>query len=330
MTCAVVYASRMGRLSRIKDLAPGHDGIGFFLCSRKEVRQTRAGGDPFLSLTLQDVSGSIDAKVFGADVERVRHEFEAGEFVKVEARTNVYNNRTELIVARIRRVHPDQDAREGFRVEDCVPTAPRSLDDMWIELETRMAAMRDAPLRALVTRVVTDHADRLRVWPAALTVHHAYRGGLVEHILQVARLVEAIGPMYDADTDLLFAGAVLHDIGKLRELEYDVAPAYSREGNLVGHIALGLMMVREAAAGLQGLSEERRQEVEHLIASHHGSRELGSPVEPMTVEAFILAMADDLDAKLHQVRRHVADDDNDGEFTAYIPRLKRVLLKPRA
>lgn len=318
----------MGRLSRIRDLAPGQDGIGFFLCSRKDVRQTRAGGEAFLSLTLQDVSGTIEAKVFGADVDRARQEFDAGDFVKVEARTNVYNNRTELIVSRIRRVHAEQDARDGFRAEDCVPSAPRPLDEMWADLETRVAAMRDPALRALVARIVTDHGDRLRVWPAALTVHHAYRGGLLEHVLQIAQVVEALGSMYGADADLLFAGAVLHDIGKLRELDYDVAPAYSREGNLVGHIALGLMMVRDAAAGLQGLSEERRQEVEHLIASHHGSRELGSPVEPMTTEAFLLAMADDLDAKLHQVRRHLADDENDGEFTTYNPRLRRVLLKP--
>jgi 3'-5' exoribonuclease len=199
---------------------------------------------------------------------------------------------------------------------------------MWAELQARIESVADPGIRVLLSRIASDHEERLRVWPAALTVHHAYRGGLLEHILQIAGVVESLGRAYEADSDMLVAGAMLHDIGKLRELDYDSVPAYSREGNLVGHIGIGLMMVREAAAGISGLSDERRLEIEHLVASHHGSRELGSPVEPMTLEAFILAMADDLDAKVHQVRKHVATDETDGDFTSYNTRLRRVLLKP--
>lgn len=316
----------MTQLPRIKELAPGATGVGYFLCNRKEVRTTKVGSS-FILFTLQDATGEITAKLF-EDSTRYREEFEAGEFVKAEARAELYSGRLELVVARIRRVIPDQDRAQGFREIDCIPSSPHDVDEMWRELSERVAAVGDAGVRALLLRVLQDHEAQLRLWPAALTVHHAYRGGLLEHILQVARVALALADIYSADRDLVLAGAVLHDIGKLRELEYDLATSYSREGNLVGHIPLGLMMVREASAGLASLAGERRTSIEHIIASHHGSRELGSPVEPMTVEAFILAAADDLDAKLHQVQRHIAQDESPGDFTAYHPRLRRVLLKP--
>jgi 3'-5' exoribonuclease len=158
-------------------------------------------------------------------------------------------------------------------------------------------------------------------------VHHAYRGGFLEHILSVSQVVLALARHYHADADVVLAGAVLHDIGKLQELEYDVVTRYSREGNLVGHITLGVAMVREAVADIPDFPDVLRTQVEHLIVSHHGSREFGSPIEPMTVEAFILASADDLDSKIHQVRRAMTLADGEGEFTAYQPRLGRVLWK---
>jgi 3'-5' exoribonuclease len=314
------------RLPCIQQLASDSMGTGFFLCTRKDVRTTRTG-TPFLLFTLQDATGEVCAKLFD-EFAKYRDEFDVGEFVKVEARAEIYNGRIELVVSRIRRVRPEQDREQGFRESECIPTSPRDVDDMWQELTARVGAVRDAGIRALLQRIVNDHEPQLRTWPAALTVHHAYRGGLLEHVLQVARAGLALAEVYGADADLVLAGAVLHDIGKLRELEYELATAYTREGNLVGHIALGLMMIRESAAGLASLADDRRAEVEHLIASHHGSREFGSPVEPMTVEAFILAAVDDLDAKLHQVQRHVAADEGDGEFTGYHSRLKRVFLKP--
>lgn len=316
----------MPPLPRIKDLTVDLTGFGFFLCSRKDVRTTR-GGAPFMLFSLHDATGEIVGKLFD-DFARYRDQFEAGEFVRVEGRTEVYNGRLELVVSRIRRVHAGQDGDEGFRESDCIPSSPRRDDDMWAELTGRIGEMADTGLRALVTRLVADNEAALRRWPAALNVHHAYRGGLLEHLLQVARVCRALGGIYGADQDLLLAGAVLHDIGKLRELDYELTTSYTREGYLVGHIGIGLTMVREASQGLASLTSDRREEIEHLVASHHGSREFGSPVEPSSIEAFILAMADDLDAKLFQVRKHIAEDEGAGAFTGYHSRLKRVFLKP--
>lgn len=307
-------------------MAVGDRGVGFFLCARKDDRTTRSGA-PFLLLTLQDRSGQVAGKVFD-DVEQATAAFAAGDFVKIEGVVETYDGHREVAITRIRRVDPDRDRARGFREEDCILSAPRPIDEMWEELTSRVAAVGDDGIRALLSRIVADHGERLRVWPAALVVHHAYRGGLLEHVLQVARVGDALAILYGADRDLVFAGAVLHDIGKLQELEYDRATGYTFEGNLVGHIALGLMMLREAAAGLASLSERNRAILEHLVASHHGSLEHGSPVEPMCVEAIVLAAADDLDARMHQVWRAIRDDEGEGEFTAYQRRLGRVFLKP--
>jgi 3'-5' exoribonuclease len=315
----------MPTLPRIAELATDSHGIGFYLCSQKEERQMRSGGS-FLALELRDRTGVVRATVFD-DVEKYREEFEEDDFVKVEGRVRAYQGRNELLLTRIRRVHPDTDRPQGFREEDCLPVAPRPADEMWQELLQRIQAVGDEGIRGLLSRIVTENEDRLRTWPAARTVHHAYQSGLLEHILDVARAGRALAEAYGANPDLVFAGAVLHDIGKLQELEFSRVGSYSFEGNLVGHITLGLMMVREAAKGLASLPERTRTLVEHLVASHHGSLEFGSPVQPMTVEAFILAAADDLDAKLHQVRRAVREDEAEGEFTTYHRRLGRVLLK---
>jgi 3'-5' exoribonuclease len=313
------------RLPKIAELDESSAGTGFFLCARKE-RRTGRGGGMFLALVLQDVSGEISAKLF-QDVELHDAQFDAGEFVAVQARGNRFNQRFELILDKIRRVVPD-DAERGFRQEDCIPTAPRPVAEMWTELQARIASVSRPPLRALLSRITEANADRLRVWPAARQVHHAYRSGLLEHVLKIMDVVDHLAGLYDADRDLLIAGALLHDIGKLHELEYDVATEYSVEGNLVGHITIGARMLRDAARDDPQMSADLVVQIEHLILSHHGSLEHGSPVKPMTAEAFILSAADDLDAKLHQVRRAIADADGSGPFTSYQRHLERVLFKP--
>jgi 3'-5' exoribonuclease len=137
----------------------------------------------------------------------------------------------------------------------------------------------------------------------------------------------ALADAYQANRDVVIAGALLHDIGKLQELTYETATSYSREGNLLGHISLGLIMVRDASRAIPDFPPELLAQIEHIVLSHHGSMDFGSPVEPMTVEAFILSMADDLDAKINQVRQAITDDTGEGEFTAYHPRIGRVLYK---
>ena len=311
-------------LPAIRQLTPDSSGLGFFLCTQKDVRPGRNG--EFLSLTLQDATGRIVARVFD-DVDRLKGEFEAGEFVKVKARANVYNDRLQLIVENVRRVYPEQDRKDGFREEDCVMSSVRPIDEMWAELQGRIANVGNPFIKQLLEQIVSANEARLRVWPAAQTLHHAYRAGFLEHVLQMAAVGEMLAKAYAANADVVLAGALLHDIGKLQELDYELATSYSREGRLLGHIMLGSTLVREAALAIEGFPPLLLSEIQHLILSHHGCLEYGSPVVPLTVEAFILSFIDDLDAKINMVRQAIRDDTGDGEFTGYHTRLERVFWK---
>lgn len=316
----------MQKLPRLNTITTEDSGWGFFLCTYKELRAGRSGSE-FAILNLQDASGQTTAKILG-DVERFKGEFEAGEFVRVEGRGSLYNGQIQLVLSTIRRVNPDQDRLQGFREDECILSAPRPISEMWDELQSRLAGVQDAHLRVLLNRIVTDHAEQLKTWPAAQTIHHAYRGGFLEHITKMAEVGALLSRSYGANDDLVFAGVVLHDIGKLQELAYEGGSgSYTRDGNMVGHIVLGLMLVRETINGISGFPVELRAQVEHLVASHHGTREYGSPVEPKSIEAFILASVDELDAKINQVRRAIAESPSSDEFTAWHKRLGRVLYK---
>ena len=313
------------RLPRVAQLEPDKTGWNFFLCVRKDVRVGKNG--EYLALLLQDATGQVAGRVFDG-VERLKHEFDIGEFVRAEGRTSTHNGELQLVASSVRRVNPAQDEAQGFRQEECVPSAPRPIGDMWSELGVLVDGVTDPALRVFLKRVLTDHEAALREWPAAQQIHHAYRGGLLEHVLTMATTGRALARIYGAREDLLVAGAIIHDIGKLQELSYDNgAISYSRDGNLVGHIALGLVMVRETAAGISGFPGDLRAELEHLVVSHHGARDKGSPVEPKSVEAFILAAVDNLDAQLHQVRSALGDSGTDPEFTAWHRRFGRVLYR---
>ena len=319
----------MPRLPRLAALTTDSEGWGFFLCTAKDLRAGRSGSE-MLVLTLQDASAQLTAKIFD-DVSRVAAEFEAGEFVRVEGRATAYHGHLQLLVTSIRRVLAEPDRLEGFREDDCILSAPRPIDEMWNELKARVDAIANAPLRVLLLRILVDHETQLRDWPAAQTIHHAYRGGFLEHLVKMAEIGTAVARAYGADHELVLAGVVLHDIGKLQELSYeDGAISYTKEGNLIGHIGLGLMLVRDAASAVSGFPLDLRTHLEHLVLSHHGSREHGSPVEPKTIEAFVLASVDELDAKISQVRRAVQEDAGEGEFTAWHRRLGRVLYKGSA
>jgi 3'-5' exoribonuclease len=317
----------MNRLPRIADLSIDVEGWGYFLCTYKELRPIRAG--ELLLFGLQDASGQIQGKLF-EDIERFKEEFDAGEFVRVEGRVASFQGQPQLVVSHVRRVNPPQDRLQGFREDQCVLSAPRSIDEMWAELVAQLESVRNPHVRVLLNRIVADHADDLKEWPAAQQIHHAYRGGLLEHTLKMAESARFLARAYDADEDLVFAGVLLHDIGKLQELRYEPGGAtYTRDGNLIGHIALGLLLVRDAINGIAGFPDDLRAQIEHLILSHHGSRDRGSPVEPKTIEAFILAAVDELDSRINQVRRAIQEDQGGEEFTAWHKRLGRVLYKGR-
>lgn len=284
---------------------------GFCLIKTVE-RKLTSRGVPFLDMTLTDSDGEVGAKLWDYK-EELHGEFVPNDLVKVRGTMTPFNDTQQLRIERIRRVS-DED---GVRIEDFVPSAGFSGEVMFDELIAVADAFSDEELKLLVKTLLNEYRDRLIYWPAAFRLHHAIRGGLLYHTLSILRMAQSVAKIYPfIDSDLLFAGVILHDIAKTQE--FDVAPTgiasgYTVDGNLVGHLVRGAMAVEKCGREL-GLSEETLMLVEHMIISHHGEPEFGAAVRPMFLEAEILSELDTLDAKIYEIEQACRGVEP-GEFT---------------
>jgi 3'-5' exoribonuclease len=310
----------------IRELKPEEITTAVFLVQTKEVRQKRTG-EPYLSLVLSDRTGEIECKMWD-NVAEVIETFDRDDFIKVKGLMQLYNNRPQLTVHKLRRV----DDRE-VDFSDFFPVSRQDPEAMWNELRAMVAALDNAHIRRLLDAFLDDPgiASRYKVAPAAKTIHHAFRSGLLEHVLSLAKLAQLTGRHYGAvDLNLLLAGVVLHDIGKIYELSYDRAFGYSPEGQLLGHIAIAIRMIAEKLQAFPEFPVELRNLIEHMVLSHHGQLEFGSPKLPIFPEALLLHYLDDMDSKMECMRVLTEKDPQaQGYFTTYSPTLTRVGLRKR-
>ena len=308
----------------VRDLKPNQVFTTTFLVHLKDVRQKKSG-DPYLSLLLGDRTGDVDAKMWD-NVAEVIDTFDRDDFVKVKGLLQIFQNRPQLTIHKMNRV---QDSDIDFA--DYFPVSERDPLEMFAELQKIAAGLANPHLRALVEAFLEDEpfARMYRTAPAAKHVHHAYLGGLIEHVLSVCHLCRLMAGHYRyVDLDLLMTGAVLHDIGKVAELTYERSFGYSDEGQLLGHIVIGLRLLHEKLQRLPNFPPKLRVLVEHLIVSHHGELEFGSPKVPQFPEALLLHHLDNLDSKMECMRRLVAEDRHvEGSWTGYNPSLDRSVLK---
>ncbi len=308
----------------ISNLETGQSVTGVFMVASKDVRQKR-GGDHFLSLTLVDRTGDIDAKMWD-NVEKVMDTFERDGFVRVKGVPQIHLNKLQFTIHTLQAV-PESE----IDLADFFPASTRDPDEMFAELRGHIDGFTNPHLKALLNAIFDDAgiARRFKRAPAAKSIHHAWLGGLLEHVLSVCQLSKLVGAHYPhVDVDLLLTGAILHDIGKIEELNYERGFSYSDEGQLLGHILIGLRLIHDKLALLPDFPPRLRTLVEHLVASHHGTMEFGSPKVPMTAEAMLLHHLDNLDSKMETVRGAVERDKlSDGAWTTYIPSLERPLLK---
>ncbi len=295
-----------------------------FLVHSKEIRQKKTG-EPYLSLLLGDRTGDLDAKMWD-NVSEVMEEFDRDDFVKVKGLVQIYHNRPQLTVHKLRRM---DESEVDFA--DYFPSSRRDPLEMWAELRGIVAGMSDPHLKGLVEAMLDDEdiAARFRRAPAAKQIHHAYLGGLIEHVLSLCGLARITAQHYpEIDLDLLLTGVVLHDIGKVYELNYERGFSYSNDGQLLGHISIAVRMLSEKLLGLPGFPAQLRSLVEHMILSHHGQLEFGSPKAPLFPEALLLHYLDDLDSKMECMRSLIEHDRQvEGCFTAYSNALERTVLK---
>ncbi len=307
----------------VNTLVPNEPVTAQFLVLSKEIRQKKTG-EPYLSLHLADRTGEIEAKMWDNVIE-VMHTFDRDHFVKVKGLPQLYNNRSQFVIHRLRRL---EDREVEF--SDYFPCSERDAEQMFEELRAIIAGIGNIHLRSLLELIFEDSklSSLYKIAPAAKTIHHACRGGLLEHVLSLCALSKLVGGHYpEIDTGLLITGVVLHDIGKIEELSYDRSFGYSNEGQLLGHIVLGLRLVASKIDQLPDFPPKLRVLLEHMLISHHGELEFGSPKVPLFPEALLLHHLDNLDSKMNAMRT-VLDRDlhSEGEFTNWVPSLERVLL----
>lgn len=306
------------------ELEPNQQVQTTFLVLNKDVRQKKTG-EPYLSLLLGDKTGDIDAKMWDG-VAEIMDTFDRNDYIKIRGQATVYQNKLQLRVDRLIRA----DERE-VEPGDYFPASKRDRDEMYAELMGYIDTMRNPHLKALLEAFFADSdiARRYKTAPAAKSIHHAWIGGLIEHVLSLMTLARFTARHYaEIDEDLLLTGVVLHDIGKIYELTYERGFGYSDEGQLVGHILIALRMLDEKVKQVPGFPPKLRLLVEHMVASHHGELAYGSPKVPCFLEAMLLHHLDNLDSKMETVRTIVQRDSMlEGNFTGYATSLERSLLK---
>lgn len=284
---------------------------GFCLIKTIDKKIT-AKGIPFLDMTLTDSDGEIGAKLWDYK-EELHGDFKPNDLIKIRGSIIIFNELPQLRVDRIRHIK-DSD---NVNIEDFVPSAGFSGEKMFDEIMTVVNDFDDDELKLLVGTILNDYKKILLYWPAAFKLHHAVRGGLLYHTLSILRMAQSVASIYKfIDSSLLFAGVILHDIAKTNEFEVaetGIASGYTVDGNLVGHLVRGAMIVEEYSKKL-GISKETSMLLEHMIISHHGEPEFGAAVRPMFLEAEILSELDTLDAKIYEIEQAVRSVD-DGEFT---------------
>lgn len=308
----------------VSELQPNQVITATFLVHIKDVRQKKTG-EPYLSLTLGDRTGEIDAKMWD-NVSDVLDGFERDDFIKVKGLLQIYQNRPQLTIHKMVKV---RDAEVDFT--DYFPCSRRDPEAMFTELKDIIAQIGNPHLRLLLESFTQDQPlmRMFKAAPAAKNVHHAFLGGLLEHVLSLCALCKMIAPHYhDIDLDLVLTGAILHDIGKVAELTYERSFGYTAEGQLLGHIVIGLRLITEKMSAIPDFPPRLRTLVEHLVVSHHGQLEFGSPKTPLFPEAMLLHHLDNLDSKMECMRAMIAKDRQPaGLWTAYNPSLERSVLK---
>jgi 3'-5' exoribonuclease len=296
----------------------------YFVLSTMQVRDKKQGGQ-YLALTVSDKTGSLEARMWDDVVDAIATCSE-GCYVKVQGDIAKYQGKFQITLKKLRLAADSEIDPKDFQA-----ATKFDVEEMWLELRGYVSSFKNEDLRRLVFAFLDDEAigPAFKSAPAAKRLHHAWLGGLLEHVLTLVRVCVATAPFYpEVDADLLVTGAILHDIGKVKELEWKSSFSYTLEGQLIGHISIAQGMLREKVQALAPFPEKLRVLVEHMILSHHGKYEFGSPKLPMTPEAILLSALDDLEAKMQALRNEFAAAEANGKGSAEVTEWVRSMERP--
>jgi 3'-5' exoribonuclease len=308
----------------LKDITVGDRVNDLFLVTDKNLAVSQKGA-PYLSLRIRDKTGTMDARVW-ENAEELNRRFAAGDIVEIRARAVSFRNTIQLSISQIMKID-----NHGIEPADYSPSTSYDIDDMFKELQRIAGTVTSPHLRALLESIFSDDelVFALKRAPAAKGMHHPYIGGLLEHTLSVTRLLNKAAEHYrEINRDILLTGGILHDIGKIHELSFKRLINYTDQGRLIGHIVLGVELVNRKIETIEGFPEQLALELRHILLSHHGVLEYGSPKRPKTPEAVIVNMIDDMDAKVNAFLGFIDSAGEDGsDWTPYHRLFERFIYK---
>lgn len=282
---------------------------------REKTTAMAKNGKPYMTLKLMDRSGEVEGRIWDR-VDQLSAQFEKDDFIQLYGKSSVYLGKMQLVIQDLKRVTDD-----AVDLADFLPVSKRSLADMRQELDSLLNSLSDPHIEALL-RSFFDDPEFFSLYskaPAAKGMHHVYLGGLLEHSLAVSALACDVAARYpQVNRDLLLSGTLLHDVGKVAELSYQRSFDYTDEGKLLGHIVIGVQMIEDRVRAIPGFPRELATMIKHLLLSHHGQYEYGSPKRPKFLEAVVLNFIDDLDSKINGVLSHIEKEPNrEGNWTNY-------------
>jgi 3'-5' exoribonuclease len=308
----------------LKDIKQGDRVASTFLAAEKNMAFSIKGA-PYLNVRLKDKTGELDAKIWDNAMEWDQ-QFKKGDIIYVEGKASNYKNAIQISIVKVQK-----SAWEDMDPADYLPAVKGDVDAMYNALLAFVENIETQPLQKLLQSFLHQEktAELFKKAPAAKGFHHIYLGGLLEHTLSVVRLLEKAAAHYpELKKDMLITGGILHDIGKIYEFSYDTIIDYSDEGRLIGHIVLGVQMIDKEIAAIADFPPQTAMELRHIILSHHGEFEFGSPKRPKTLEALVVHYMDDLDAKFNAFQTFMAASNNgDSDWTTYHRFLERFLYK---
>jgi 3'-5' exoribonuclease len=294
-----------------------------FVLSEKILSQKRDGHN-FLNVTLSDKTGTLKGVVWD-NVDQTAAGITSGDFAHVNGSVSEYRGTLQVVIKKMGPISPDR-----IDPSDFLPQTSRDIEGMFERLIKITETIKTDYLKALIDAFFKDKefVNKFKTAPAAKKMHHAYIGGLLEHTLSMVSLADKIAGHYSGiDRDLLLSGTILHDIGKIDEFEYQLKIDYSDKGRLLNHIVIGLKMVDDKLSGIEHFPEDQMLLLKHLIVSHHGTREFGSPEPPKTIEAVLLNYIDEIDSKVSGIRDFIASEDPEETWTSYHRLLERHFYK---
>ena len=308
----------------VNQIKPGDQVSAPFLVTEKNMTFSQKGV-PYLSLRLRDKTGEIDGRVWDR-ASSFDPLFKKGDFIYIQARAASFKSTLQLSIINLKKLEISEVNPPDFN-----PASRSNIEAMYREMIDYIEQVQNPFLLELLRAFFNDPntAERFKLAPAAKGFHHVCLGGLLEHTLSVVRLLAlTAGQFPSVDRDLLIAGGILHDVGKIDELSYDNVIEYSDEGRLIGHIVMGVEMLDQRISAIENFPKQLAMKLRHIILSHHGEMEFGSPKRPKTLEALIIHYIDDLDAKVNAFQNHIeASSEDESDWTPFHKLLERFLYK---